>query len=240
LSTTDNPIRSFDYWAVVPAAGVGKRFGAATPKQYLPLCGRSVIEHTIERLLSHPKIKSVTVAVGRYDGWWDQVPSQGRTRRVDGGAERCHSVLNGLGALLAEGADPQDRVLVHDAVRPCIRGVDIDRLMTTVAEYDGGGVLGLPARDTMKRVDSQGRIEVTESRDRLWHALTPQLFPLKILHDAMHSAISTGRLVTDEAQAMELVGYKPIMVEGHPDNIKITRRDDMDLAALYLTGQAGE
>ena len=231
---------SFDYWAVVPAAGVGKRMGANIPKQYLPLCGLPVIEHTIDRLLSHPGIKSVTVALGSNDEWWENVPSRSRARQVDGGAERCHSVLNGLKALLDAGADPHDRVLVHDAVRPCLRGDDIDRLMEAVGDYEGGGLLGLPVRDTMKRVNLEGCVHETVARDQLWHALTPQMFPLKTLHDVLGKIIDSRHLVTDEAQAMELAGYQPRMVEGYPDNIKITRKDDLGLAELYLRGQERE
>ena len=231
---------SFDYWAVVPAAGVGKRMGSNIPKQYLSLCGLPVIEHTISRLLSHTGIKAVTVALGSDDEWWESVPSRSRARRVDGGAERCHSVLNGLRALLDTGAEPRDRVLVHDAVRPCLRGEDIDRLMDIVGDYEGGGLLGLPVRDTMKRVNPDGCIHETVARNQLWHALTPQLFPLEILHDALKKTIDTHCLVTDEAQAMEFAGHHPRMVEGRPDNIKITRKNDMGLAELYLRGQERE
>ena len=228
---------SFDYWAVVPAAGVGTRMQSDIPKQYLSLCGYPVIEHTICRLLSHPRIKAVTVVVGTVDEWWPSVPSGSRTSRVDGGVERCHSVLNGLKALLGSDAGPNDRVLVHDAVRPCLRAADIDRLVEVVADYEGGGVLGLPVRDTMKRIDEDNRVDKTVSREQLWHALTPQMFPLAILHDALERALGGQSLVTDEAQAMELAGYRPIMVEGYPDNIKITRKNDMGLAALYLKAQ---
>lgn len=228
---------SLDHWAVVPAAGVGKRMGTKVAKQYLSLCGYPVIEHTLRRLLSHPRIKAVTVVVGPADEWWSSVPSGWRTNRADGGVERCHSVLNGLKSLLKAGASPVDRVLVHDAVRPCLRGGDIDALIEGVAEYEGGGLLGLPVRDTMKRVDAHIQVDETVPRDHLWHALTPQMFPLGVLHDVMEQAISAGVFVSDEAQAMELAGYRPKMIEGHPDNIKITRNNDLGLAALYLKGQ---
>ena len=227
----------FDYWAVVPAAGVGKRMGTKTPKQYLPLCGLAVIEHTIARLLAYPRIKAVTVVVGTNDEWWASVPSGSRVHRVDGGAERCHSVLNGLKSLLATHAGPKDRVIVHDAVRPCLRVEDIDRLIEEVADYEDGGLLGVPVRDTMKRVDDKNCVSETVSREQLWHALTPQMFPLKVLYDALHNAIDSQALVTDEASAMELAGYRPKMVDGHPDNIKITRHTDLELAALYLAEQ---
>ena len=231
---------SFDYWAVVPAAGVGKRMGAGIPKQYLTLHDVPVIEHTIGRLLTHAQIMGVTVVVNQDDDWWTSVPSHSRTNRALGGKERCHSVLNGLESLLEQGAKTNDRVLVHDAVRPCVRGDDIDRLIEVTADYEGGGLLGVPVRDTMKRIDADNCIEATVSREQLWHALTPQMFPLGVLCGALQAAIKLARLVTDEAQAMELAGYRPRMVEGRPDNIKITRKDDMGLAELYLTLQERE
>ena len=214
--------------------------GTSVPKQYLSLLGRPVIEHSIERLLSHPIITAVTVVVSRDDKWWSQVPFASRAQRAEGGAQRCHSVLNGLAKLRRDGADGNDRVLVHDAVRPCLRTADISRLIEEVADYEGGGLLGTPVRDTMKRVDRGDCVQETVAREQLWHALTPQMFPLGLLHAALQQAIDTEQLVTDEARAMELAGYRPRMVEGCADNIKITRHDDMGLAELYLKGQEQE
>ena len=229
------------YWAVIPAGGSGRRMGAAIPKQYLPLRGRAVIEHTVERLARHPRIRQVVVAVAADDRWWAglhfDLPEP--PLRAPAGAERCHSVLNGL-RVLADRADDGDWVLVHDAVRPCVRATDVDRLMNEAADHPGGGLLGVPARDTMKRADVRGEVVETVSREGLWHALTPQMFPLGALAAAIASAVERGVLVTDEAQAMELAGHAPRMVEGHPDNIKITRELDMVLADLYLAHQERE
>jgi 2-C-methyl-D-erythritol 4-phosphate cytidylyltransferase len=145
-------------------------------------------------------------------------------------------VLNALRALEREAA-PEDRVLVHDAARPCLRSEDLVLLMEQAAG-EQGGLLALPVRDTMKQADAQGRSEATLDRSRIWHAFTPQLFPLARLRDALERALAAGMAVTDEASAMEWAGYRPRLVEGHPDNIKITRPGDLELAAFYLSRRA--
>lgn len=226
-------------WVVVPAAGVGRRMGSAIPKQYLELAGRTVIDHTLERVLLHPAIDGVYVALADEDEWWPETEyaSHPDLVRVSGGAERCYSVRNALDALSAR-AQPQDWVLVHDAARPCLRRSDIDQLIDTVeAQKAVGGILGVPVRDTMKRTGEQHRIVDTVDRNRLWHAFTPQMFRFQTLLDAMRGAIEADYLVTDEASAIEWAGHEPLMVEGHPDNIKITRPEDLPLAAFYLQQQ---
>jgi 2-C-methyl-D-erythritol 4-phosphate cytidylyltransferase len=229
-----------DYWAIVPAAGSGRRMGAEMPKQYLPLLGRPVIAHTVERFLNHPRISGVVVVLSADDPWWPQVNIEGARAPVvvDGGAERCHSVLNGLDALAERGAE-RDWVLVHDAVRPCLRSEDLDRLMSELGADPVGGLLATRVKDTMKRADDDGQVSETVSRDALWHALTPQMFRLGPLRAAMQLVIGDGQLVTDEAQAMERSGVCPRLVEGHDDNIKITRAEDMALAEFYLA-RAGQ
>ena len=229
---------SIRYWAVVPAAGVGRRMGGDIPKQYLELNGRPVIDHTLERLVTHPAISQTVVTLAPDDGWWPESTFAGHADvvRVEGGAERCHSVLNGLQHLSGLAAET-DWVLVHDAARPCLRPSDIDRLIERLADHPTGGLLGMPVRDTMKRADDSGQIRETVCRENLWHAFTPQMFRLGPLRDALTTALEQGSLVTDEASAMELAGHSPLMVEGHPDNIKITRPEDLYLAAFYLSQQ---
>jgi 2-C-methyl-D-erythritol 4-phosphate cytidylyltransferase len=228
-----------NHWAIIPAAGVGKRMGAAIPKQYLQLTGRPVIDHTLERILLHPRIDGVYVALGEDDGWWEDTEFAGHPDlvRVAGGAERCHSVLNALDALLDRAA-ADDWVLVHDAARPCVRRGDITRLIDTLAEHPVGGLLGMPVRDTMKRTDAAGLVEHTVERANLWHAFTPQMFRVGPLHEALRGALAAGVTVTDEASAMERAGQRPLMVEGSPDNLKITRPEDLALAGYYLSVQA--
>ncbi len=229
------------FWALVPAAGVGRRMGSALPKQYLELLGRRVIDHTIGRMLSHPAVKGLYVALGSEDGWWAETEFSGHPDlvRVDGGSERCHSVLNALDAL-GKVASPDDWVLVHDAARPCLRHRDVDRLIARLRDHPVGGLLGVPVRDTMKRSDKNGAVVETVEREGLWHAFTPQMFRCGQLLDALRGAMAVGFLVTDEASAIEWAGYQPLMVEGHADNVKITRPEDLGLAAHYLQQQAGE
>ena len=228
------------YWAIVPAAGVGRRMGTAIPKQYLPLAGLSVIAHTLRTLLSHPRISGVVVAISSADQWWESVhlDASKPLLSVKGGEERCYSVSNCLSTLEAL-AQPDDWVLVHDAVRPCLRGSDLDRLIETLASDPVGGLLAVPVRDTIKRADANGRVNFTVERSDLWHALTPQMFRLSVLRCALQRALENQRLVTDEASAIELAGLAPRLVEGHGDNIKITCTEDLVLAEFYLMHSLG-
>ncbi|MES9972555.1 MAG: 2-C-methyl-D-erythritol 4-phosphate cytidylyltransferase [Candidatus Thiodiazotropha sp.] len=223
-------------WAIVPAAGVGQRMGSAIPKQYLNLAGRRVIDHTLDRLLSHPGIEGVYLVLSPADELWQECDHADDPRivRVEGGEERCHSVLNALESLQQQAA-ADDWVLVHDAARPCLCRSDLDNLIETLLDHPVGGLLGVPVRDTLKVVDSEGGVERTVSREGLWHALTPQMFRLGPLYQALEKAIADGALVTDDASAMELAGYHPLMVEGDAGNIKITRPEDLQLAADYLS-----
>ncbi len=232
-------------WAVVPAAGQGARMGAPLPKQYLPLRGRLLIEHTLERLLSHPRIAGVVVAIAADDEHWPRVAHahHPRLHTVTGGAERCHSVTNALAWLEArDGAAgrSEDWVLVHDAARPCITHADVDLLLITLTDHPVGGLLGLPVRDTMKRAEADGTVTATVPREGLWHALTPQMFRLGTLRAALDRALARGELVTDESSAVELAGLRPRLVAGRADNIKVTRPEDLVLADLYLRQQEEE
>lgn len=226
-------------WAVVPAAGVGRRMGSAIPKQYLPLADSRVLEQSLVRLLAHESIERIYLALSPDDAWWPESPlaDSARIRQVMGGAERCHSVLNALEALSQE-ASPDDWVLVHDAARPCLRHEDLELLIERVKDHAVGGLLGQRVRDTMKRVDEADEVMESPDRSMLWHAFTPQMFRLGALTEALKTALAAGFLVTDEASAMEFMGQRPLMVEGHDDNIKITRPGDLALAAFYLELQS--
>ena len=229
------------HWILVPAAGADKRLGASIPKQYLTLLGRPIIAHTLTTLLEHPCIAGAVVAVDAADRWWPGIAAALATAKpvltATGGAERCHSVLNGLKVLRGQ-ALPQDWVLVHDAARPCLRETDLDRLLGELSDDPIGGLLAAPVRDTLKQADTTGRSETTVDRSRLWHALTPQMFRLQPLHDALRSALARGLLVTDEAAAMEAAGFSPRLVEGRADNLKITRPEDLALAEFFLSRAA--
>lgn len=225
-----------NYWAVVPAAGSGTRMGRERPKQYLPLGDKLVLEHTLDALLACPLVAGIVVAVAADDRYWPAIDKRYSGRNVQGvtgGAERCHSVLNALDHLAGRVA-AQDRVLVHDAARPCVRADDIERLIDVAGGDGNGGLLAVPVADTVKRADARQRVTATVDRNRLWRALTPQLFRIDLLRAALTAALNDGHLVTDDAAAMEHAGYQPLLVAGASDNIKITVPADLALAAFFL------
>ena len=231
---------SLAFWAVVPAAGVGKRMGTEVPKQYLEVAGRPVLQHTLERLLSVESIAGINVALGAEDGYWPDLPFGDHPRicAVPGGRERADSVYSAL-VHLEDRARPDDWVLVHDAARLCITRSDVLKLMDILKDDPVGGILALPVSDTLKTVDDQ-HIVGTPDRRQVWRALTPQMFRYGLLRQALLDAAEQHRLVTDESSALELAGYRPRIVEGRPDNLKITRPEDLPLAAFYLERQCYE
>jgi 2-C-methyl-D-erythritol 4-phosphate cytidylyltransferase len=214
---------------------------AACPKQYLPLLGRAMLLHTLERLGRYPRLRGLAVGIAADDAYWPTLATDIPNLLITyvGGAERAHTVLNGLRALETYAA-PDDWILVHDAARPCVRHVDIDSLLVAVAGHADGGLLALPLNDTVKRADHNGCIEETVPRTGLWRALTPQVFRLAALRDALESAMRAGVEITDEASAMEYSGARPRLVHGHADNIKITLPEDLALAELFLLEQERE
>jgi len=226
-------------WAVVPAAGAGRRMGAAVPKQYLALGSCTVLEHTL-RALAALDLAGLVLALAADDthGRTLAQPFKG-VQVVTGGAERAWSVLAGLDALLPQ-ARANDWVLVHDAARPCVRGADVRRLCEVALDSGVGTILALPLSDTVKRVGADRRIEQTLDRGQLWCAQTPQCFPLQALRAALAAALQQGDLVTDEAAAMERAGHPVQVLAGAPDNIKITHAADLPLAAFFLARQAEE
>lgn len=225
--------------AIVPAAGIGTRMGAAVPKQYLPLAGQPILGHTLDRLLAHPQINSLVVALHPQDKWFASLPQAKHSKItcVMGGTERADSVLNALKTI-----EQNSWALVHDAARPCVTEQDIDKLILSLKASPQGSILALPVRDTMKqaRLDSNTAIpciEQTICREQLWHALTPQLFPTGLLAKNIAAAMAAGIKVTDESSAMEWAGYHPALIAGRADNIKVTHPDDLDLAELFLQAQ---
>nr|WP_281182039.1 2-C-methyl-D-erythritol 4-phosphate cytidylyltransferase [Halofilum ochraceum] len=221
---------------VVPAAGAGARMGGPTPKTYLPLAGRTVIEWGLAPLLAHPGLRRLVVALARDDDRFAELPpaSDARVQTVIGGASRAASVAAGLDALAADSDGP---VLVHDGARPCLSGEEIERLLAWASD-PAGALLAIPVRDTLKRADADGRVAATEDRTGLWQALTPQLFHGGTLRDALGDA--TDPAITDEASAMERAGFAPRLVEGDPANIKITRPHDLPLAEAVLAMRGGQ
>ena len=218
------------FWAVIPAAGIGSRMRADRPKQYLPLGGRSILEHTLDCFLGHPHLKGLAVSLAADDPYWPQLPCAGDERilRAAGGSERADSVFNALQLLAEQGADAADWVLVHDAARPNLARADLDRLLAGLADDPVGGLLAVPARDTLKRADADGRVRQTVDRSVIWQAYTPQMFRLGALRQALGDALQAGVAITDESSAMEWAGQAPRLIEGRADNLKITRPEDLE------------
>lgn len=226
-------------WGVMPAAGTSVRMGGHLPKQYLPLLGKSVIEHSLERLLNIATLEGVVVALHAHDQQFSQLPiaNHPKIHTSVGGAERSDSVLSALTSLQKK-AKLSDWVLVHDAARCCVDISVINTLLNTLAGHAVGGILGVPASDTLKQIDDKQQILLTLNRRVIWQAQTPQLFRYGLLREALQSALQKGQVVTDEASAVELAGYKPQMVMGHYDNIKITHPEDIVVAETILNQQA--
>ena len=223
-------------WAIVPAAGRGVRFGGDVPKQYLDAAGQPVLAHALQALLTHPTVQGAIVVLAEGDAHWPgwQALADKPIVTCIGGSERADSVLAGLAAL-PESVRPDDFVLVHDAARPNLRFDDLDQLLHRGRNDPVGAILATPVRDTLKRAGDDGGIDGTEPRDRLWRALTPQLFRRLQLTRALEAARDAGDVVTDESMAMERQGHRPLLVEGSEDNLKITTAADLALFEFILT-----
>jgi 2-C-methyl-D-erythritol 4-phosphate cytidylyltransferase len=228
------------YHVLIPAAGSGRRFAGQSsarqrPKQYWMLDGKPILLHSIERLAAAVSPQQIHLAVAPDDHWFDEAigAKPGVTVLRCGGATRSETVRNLLSSIV--GAQDDDWVLIHDAVRPCIDPASLARLKRELLHDDVGGLLALPVVGTLKRADREGRSAVTESRDGLWSAQTPQMFRYGVLRDALARPGAAG--CTDEAQAVEALGLKPRLVTGSPTNLKITYPDDLALAAAIMAAQ---
>jgi 2-C-methyl-D-erythritol 4-phosphate cytidylyltransferase len=226
------------YFALIPAAGVGARMAADGPKQYLPINGKPMLRHSIDAFLSSDLVTHTYVVVSALDGVIDSVvPAGGVTVLRCGGDTRMDSVLNALQALAGTLRDT-DWVLVHDAARPGLDAVLIERLIREVGADAVGGLLALPVVDTVKRASSragagEGAVVTTVARDGLWLAQTPQMFRYRLLRDAL-AAATDAAAITDDASAVEAMGLSPKLVEGHPRNLKVTLPADIRIAEMYL------
>lgn len=234
------PVTTKSITAIVPAAGVGKRMQAECPKQYLPIGEQTILEHTLHKLAKHPNIVKIVVAISPDDEYFTDISLtdiKEKVTVVSGGKDRVDSVLNALKSL--NGSDTE-WVLVHDAARPCITQADISSLISCCIEQNVGGILATPVRDTMKRGvahNEQVFVKNTEEREQMWHALTPQMFPLLQLKNAIEFGLANDAVITDEASAIEFSKHASLIIEGRGDNIKVTRPDDLALAEFILKRQ---
>ncbi len=230
---------STSYFALIPAAGTGSRLGAAIPKQYLPLCGQTILQHTVHAFLNCPLIAKTFLVVSREDQFIAELFPQ-PVERLEilycGGDTRAASVANGLEAIQTQvGID--DWLMVHDAARPGLQAELIAKLIKEVADDAVGGLLALPVVDTVKRANStqmaQPQVAQTIDRAALWLAQTPQMFRYALLRQALQTFANHPE-VTDEASAIEMLGHAPRLVIGHPANLKVTLASDVAIAEMYL------
>ncbi|PIE00588.1 MAG: 2-C-methyl-D-erythritol 4-phosphate cytidylyltransferase [Thiothrix nivea] len=240
--TTNKPV-----WVVIPAAGAGQRMQMDCPKQYLQLHDKTVLEHTLNIFLGITAISGIVVVTSAGDEYWPEIAEKLQgfpVHQTDGGKERADSVLNGLNYLHQQQVPADAVVLVHDAARPCLSSRDLRRLLAMVDSCaDNGAILATPVHDTMKRAQAgQQPVQIahTESRDHLWHALTPQMARLEVLQDALSRGLAARAAITDEASALEFVGLHPYLLEGESSNIKITRPADLALAGFFLQQRLAE
>lgn len=221
------------YIALIPAAGVGARMEAGTPKQYLPIAGKPMLRHALDAFLASPLIAHTYVVVSAEDGQIDGViPAHGVTVLRCGGVTRMETILNALEALAGALCDG-DQVLVHDAARPGLTPELIEKLIDEVGDHVAGGLLALPVVDTVKRAAPGQLSQQTVPRDGLWLAQTPQMFSYALLRRALSEAPDPAA-ITDDASAVEALGLCPRLVEGHPRNLKVTLPRDIATAELYL------
>ena len=218
------------YFLIVPASGVGTRMGSSVPKQYLKLeNGLTIIDQSLKTLLEINLISGFIVSLSRTDSFFNHSKL---LETVEGGKERFNSVLNALNSL-NEYAQPNDWVLVHDSVRPCTKKSDIEKLIREVSNDSVGGILATRAIDTVKEKNATGPIS-TIDRKKLYMAQTPQMFRFGILKEAIESAIKLDIKITDESEAIEKLGHSVKIIDGSSSNIKITSKDDIDLANYFL------
>jgi len=226
-------------FALVPAAGGGARFGGTLPKQYALLAGRAMLASTLDRLQDTLDFHAVAVAIAADDLLYDGAigARDGVTALRCGGPTRAQTVRNALQALAGTCRD-DDWILVHDAARPCVPRDALLRLVAQLEDDATGGLLAIPVADTLKRSDADvdaPRVVGTEDRAGLWQAQTPQMFRYGVLVRACRQAAAAD--FTDEAQAVEALGFKPRLVRGSQFNVKVTFPDDLPLAAAILASQ---
>jgi len=223
------------YWALVPAAGIGKRLGSKIPKQYLKLHGQEVLAWTLQTLAAADFIEKIVLVLHPDDNYFAGHLAQKfpDVLVVPGGEERQDSVANGL-AFLKGLAKNDDWVLVHDAARPCLLLEDLTKLVNHLKEDAVGGILASQVKDTLKHSDESCKVLDTLKRNEYWLAATPQMFRFSLLCEALNSAKEAGFIATDEAAAIEAMGLPVTIVEGRSDNLKITSQEDLALAEFLL------
>ncbi len=214
---------------VVPAAGIGSRFGSHVPKQYAQIHGKSVLEHTLNALHQALPDAPIVVAKSSQDHYFDRISLDYPVITCEGGSTRAHSVLNALKTL----PHSVEWVLVHDGARCCVEVKDIENLVHQCTSQNQSGMLVAPSTDTLKQV-KEGMVQTTIDRTLIYRALTPQMFKKDQLIEAIEQAMQRGLEMTDDASALEALGYPVMAIEGRATNIKITYPEDLAFAKNHL------
>ena len=225
-------------FAIIPAAGQGTRIGESVPKQYIPLAGQPMVFHSIHTLATVSRIERVLVVLSPLDRHWGQYDWSTFPEKIQpvfaGGARRAESVMNALLTLEKQIAK-DDWVLVHDAARPCLSQELVEQFLDEIGDDPVGGLLAVPVADTLKSSDENQRVAATIPRLNLWRAQTPQMFR----YDLLRRGLAQRPDATDEAQAVESIGYNaPRLVQGDDLNIKVTFQADLVLAELIMQVRA--
>lgn len=218
---------------VIPAAGIGNRMETAIPKQYLPISGKPMISYSIQTFFASLRIASIHLALSPEDYFWRNLDLAANSRlqlHYTGGETRAQTVLNTLYAMKSQ-VDVDDWILVHDAARPGLTLALLDTLLDSLENDAVGGLLALPLADTLKQSNADARVKTTIPRDGLWQAQTPQMFRYRLLTNALENF---DGVPTDEAQAIEALGFEPKLVTGSLRNMKVTYPQDMALMELFI------
>lgn len=218
---------------IIPAAGAGNRMATAIPKQYLPLCGKPIISHSIQTFFACPRVATINLALSAEDFFWRSLQLDHNSRlnlHYTGGDTRAQTVLNTLAAMQPNVAE-NDWILVHDAARPGLTALLLNQLLDALEHDEVGGLLALPLADTLKLSNADARVEKTIPREGLWQAQTPQMFRFNLLYKALASFEGSP---TDESQAVEALGFQPKLIVGSLRNMKVTYPQDLALMELLM------
>lgn len=230
-------------FVLIPAAGVGARFGGATPKQYLKVAGQSILEHVVAGFTRPNIFSAIHLAISDADAYYSQCNFPDSIQKIMGGDTRQASVWNLLNSL-KDIAQPMDWVLVHDAARPTLSQRDLNNLIQNLANHNVGGILAKPISSTVKfSENSTGdskSISRTLDRKYLWEALTPQMFRYKVLYDCMQKCKNSNMVITDESQAVELAGLSPQIIKAQDPLLKLTHASDLPIIEVLLNQTEAE
>ena len=220
---------------IIPAAGESSRMGSTTPKQFSNFHGKTILEYVESIFSKLATIKTITIALNKKQKYIESLNCQfsNKTTLIDcGGSNRSETVLNAL-SIIGEDIQKKDWIMVHDAARVGITESLVNNFIREIVDDKVGGILAIPALDTVKRVDKKQQIIRTEKRDEIWLAQTPQMFRFDLLNKALRSFKGNP---TDESEAIEAFGLSPKIVKGNLVNFKITYPDDLMRVEKLIQG----